>query len=268
MEIQEVLKRADALLPNPYTEEEKCRWCDELGALLVREYKKPYGRRTLRAENSSILLSEDIEFEDIVRAEAAGRIIPKRDMRAAGERILYYPHGGRAVLLPVPYTGSVTISFLEHYEPVRNINAKNENVTVVPVGGAEDDKGILTKIPYFRTEDVLRLTIDGETLDAHVLGVEISDSGYVVAFQRGALGGRSGRCSADIYRYLTDETVCPAPYDVMYVNFVCAKACYYQRDYEAYNQNMSLVNAQLDAYARELKNHAPTDNDGQLINWW
>ncbi len=273
MEIQQVIKRADELFPNPYTEEEKCRWCDELGAMLTRDYKKPFGREIFTAENGELFLPKYIDFADIERVEYAGRVIPKRDMRALGIKILYNLNGKGAVKIPEYYTGEVTVSYLEKYEPIRNINVKKTTVEIKPVGS------IMTQIPSFREEDILKVTVDGTAYDdVYVFGVELTpwvvpldqptSYGYELETQEGACGKLNGGYTADIYRYLTDETVCPAPYDAMYIHFLCAKANFYQRDFDAYNQETAIVNTLMDAYARELKNRAPVDNDGQFMNWW
>ena len=42
MELRKVIEAADALCPNPYTQEEKLRWCDEVSAGIRREIKKVY----------------------------------------------------------------------------------------------------------------------------------------------------------------------------------------------------------------------------------
>ena len=42
MKIIDVIKRTDELYPNNYRMSEKLAWCDELGEMLVREYKKSY----------------------------------------------------------------------------------------------------------------------------------------------------------------------------------------------------------------------------------
>lgn len=38
MKITDVIKKADALYPNSYTEEEKLSWCYELSSMLCKEY--------------------------------------------------------------------------------------------------------------------------------------------------------------------------------------------------------------------------------------
>lgn len=262
MEIQQVIQRVDKLFPNPYTEEEKCRWCDELGAQLMREYKKPYGRDILFAERGEVFLPEHIDFSDVARIEFSGRIVPKRDMRGLGIKVRYLPRGKGAITLPASYTGEVTVSYLEKYTPIRNIHAEG-----APVILGKDC--FTTGIPSFCTEDILKITAGGRVYDdIYVLDVQLTSDGYEVGVQEGAFSGAEGQAQADIYRYLTDETVCPAPYDAMYIHFLCAKANFYQRDFDAYNQETAIVNTLMDAYARELKNRAPVDNDGQFMNWW
>lgn len=261
MEIRKVIEQADGLYPNPYTVDEKCRWCDELTAMLTREYIKPYATAELFAESGELLLTEGVDMKDVERVMFAGRVIPKRDMRALGVKILHRLREKNALLLPASYTGKVQVSYLEEAEPIRNIDISDVPIVMSP-------NSFLTELPIFCEGDVLKITADGITYDdVYVFETSLTDEGYVVAVQEDALADM-GQVNANIVRYLTDETACPAPYDVMYVHFICAKVSYYQHDYETYNQNMALVNVQIDAFARHIKERAPIDNDGQFVNWW
>ena len=67
-----------------------------------------------------------------------------------------------------------------------------------------------------------------------------------------------------------DETVIPAPYNLMYIDFILAKCCYYQRDYDAYNQHITAFNSRLDDYARWFieRNMPVRESKNRVNNWW
>ena len=66
------------------------------------------------------------------------------------------------------------------------------------------------------------------------------------------------------------ETVVPPPYDAMYVDYVLAKCCYYQRDYETYNQHIVLFDSRLDDFSKWYieRNMPVRDTENKLKGWW
>lgn len=69
---------------------------------------------------------------------------------------------------------------------------------------------------------------------------------------------------------LSDKTVINAPYDEMYVDFLLAKCCYYQRDFNAYNQHIVAFNSKLEDYAKWFiqRNMPQRKTKNKLNNWW
>lgn len=69
---------------------------------------------------------------------------------------------------------------------------------------------------------------------------------------------------------ITDETVVKPPYDAMYIDYLIAKCCYYQRDYDAYNQHILLFNNTLSDYAKWYieRNMPERDTKNRVNNWW
>lgn len=65
-----------------------------------------------------------------------------------------------------------------------------------------------------------------------------------------------------------DKTVCPAPYDAMYVDWLIAKYCFYDRDIEGYSQYMAMYNQRLLSWRNKLKEFAPYDKAARLTGWW
>ena len=66
------------------------------------------------------------------------------------------------------------------------------------------------------------------------------------------------------------ETLVPAPYDVMYIDFLLAKYCYYQRDYDAYNQHIISFNSKLEDFAKWFieRNMPIRQSENKITNWW
>ena len=67
-----------------------------------------------------------------------------------------------------------------------------------------------------------------------------------------------------------DETLVPPPYDVMYIDFLLAKCCYYQRDYDAYNQHIISFNSKLEDFAKWFieRNMPIRESENKINNWW
>lgn len=67
-----------------------------------------------------------------------------------------------------------------------------------------------------------------------------------------------------------DETVVPSPHDMMYVDFIMAKCCYYQRDYDAYSHHINAFNAKLSDFSNRFieKNMPVRESENRVNNWW
>ena len=89
-------------------------------------------------------------------------------------------------------------------------------------------------------------------------------------YARSYVGSEETEKYSPIKSPVEDETVVPAPYDAMYVDFVLAKCCFYQRDYNAYNQHISAFNAKLEDYAKWYieRNMPKRDSENKINGWW
>lgn len=67
-----------------------------------------------------------------------------------------------------------------------------------------------------------------------------------------------------------DETVAPSPYDAMYTDYLLAKYCYYQRDYDSYNRHTLLFDAKLEdfAYWYIARNMPVRETENKVKGWW
>lgn len=280
MYINEVLRTCDALCPNEYSDEEKYMWCDELSAMLMQEHLKKYDRVTLEAgEDGSYLLPEGVTFEMVDRIIDGAREIDKRDFRSYGIEY-YYGLRGRFVF-PVRnrVRSDIDVVYLKKHMPIRSW--ERECTIELFKNGTYDG--------FFATyKDIDGLSV-GDTINIEIIGDNKEFNGVAVldindakssSLQNGGkcavtvpdgtfdgiLNGAQGKCR--ISRVVTDETVCDAPYDRMYVDFVNAQICYYQRDFDTYNQHMNLFNQRLNAYQAWLQQRRVQDRDGQMMNWW
>lgn len=260
MQITDAIKRADDLLPNPYTDAEKYCWCDELGAMLKQEYNKTYSQITLTAEAGNVFLPSWLHEYNIEKVVISNREIKKQDMRSFGIRVFNTIGSKYAIQIPQTYTGDVVITYLDEYMPIRDIKYIDTPCTF----GAGF---FITAKPDFEEGDVLKITVgEQEFDDVCIFGVEIVDDGYKIIVADNTFNIVGERITT-IERYVTEETVCPPPYDAMYIHFLHGKINYYQHDYAAYNQDMSLVNAKIDAYARWNKQRSPYDGNSKLEGW-
>ena len=72
---------------------------------------------------------------------------------------------------------------------------------------------------------------------------------------------------ANIDRVITDKTVCDIPYDEMYIHWLCAKICYWQKNFAAYNQHMTSFNQLLSDYSHYIIERSPSTDDGKFVGW-
>lgn len=66
---------------------------------------------------------------------------------------------------------------------------------------------------------------------------------------------------------IDDETVCEAPYDSMYIDYVIAKLHLYQHDNDGYNRHITAFNSRLNSYKRVMASKLPKPA-GRFRNWW
>lgn len=268
MYINEVLRTCDMLCPNEYFNEEKYMWCDELSAMIANEYLKKYDRITLEiGQDGSYLLPEGITFEMVDRIIDGAREIDKRDFRSYGIEY-YYGIQGRFVM-PVRHrvNNKIDVVYLKKHTPIRRIDIEgiikfNHNGFYIQNSELTEGDSVSVKADEktFAPVPILEVT----EFDSLTSFVTVPDD----TFNTLLLSGQTERdIKADISLIITDETLCDAPYDRMYIDFVNAKICYYQRDFDTYNQHMNLFNQRMAAYQAWLQQRRVQDRDGMIMNW-
>ncbi len=268
MYINDVLRTCDVLCPNEYSDEEKYMWCDEVSAMIMNEHLKTYDRVTLEAgEDGSYLLPEGITFEMVDRVIDGAREIDKRDFRSYGIEY-YYGKCGR-FLFPVRnrVRDSIDVVYLKKHEPIRSVMINStirfkRNGFYMPNTKLIEGDIITVEADGRNFDDIPILAI--EAIDADNGFITVPDGTFDSVF---SAGETEKNIQCEIKRIITDETICGAPYDRMYVDYVNAQICYYQRDFDTYNQHMNLFNQRLEAYQAWLQQRRTQDKDGKMVNW-
>ena len=251
MYISEVISRVRDYYPSEYSDAELCTWCNEVSAMLAVEDRTVY--RELRppvAPDGTILLPEGVRPEQVTHIYLGRRELPKRlyELPQAFKRL---PQGG------------LTVIYEEPYRPIRLPRYQ---------GMAETDGDRLyLRDCEFVPGDSLIITAGGQkTRGIPLLSVEYDPDdirGYILTAAEGTLPVLYGAVSMIIEREVTDKTVCDAPYDVMYIDYLLAKIAQYQRDTAAYKTNMAAFDMSLCGYKRWLTAHMPHEKH-RLKNYW
>ncbi len=266
MYINDVIRLVNSGYPSEYSPEEMYIWCDEVSSMLLAEDRQVYAETRLFPDrHGTVLLPEGVEFENVCYVTAGQHRLRKCDLRTLRR-------GGHCVLA----TGSqdeVRVVYAKPYVPIRLIKYRGEASFDSETGCFSIDDC------EFLPGDTLRISVKsadgGETavLESVPLMSVVYDPDnlrrYICKTADGALAPLGLRSAADcvIERVITDKTVCAAPYDSMYIDYILAKINMYQRDMNAYNHHMTAFNSRLAAYRRWLVGRLPSD-EGKLVNWW
>lgn len=270
MFIKTVTDRVRGLYPSEYGIDELYMWCDEVSAMLLVEDRNVY-RSVLCAvaDDGSILLPEGVSMEYIEYVTFGGREADKKDMRLYGGDRLYvkgmngfFEANGAA---PPRYA---RVDYLEPYRPIRLTRYRG-------AAGIDKTNGKFTlPVCEFRAGDTVNMEFspgkdDAVTLEnVPLLAVEYDD-GYVCTVPEETFSELDHETDPEVIitRVVTDKTVCDAPFDEMYVDYLIAKIMTYQHDTEGANAHMTYFNSKLAAYKNWLMQRMPS-GDCCFRNWW
>lgn len=255
MELLKAIEIADCLCPNPYTQKEKLRWCQELSALIRKEVKKVYDTvETCISDWGEVIIPDGISFDDIEAAYINGKYMSKLDLRSFTTE-------------PVKNNGTVVIKlvYLTHPEPVREICISGE---------------------YDLSENFLKIHeppfVQGDKLEYVILEEGVTEADWSKSDTCQVL-----ECVYDglmmtedcfvpqtaakmVIRRITDditETDGDA-YDGIYVEYLLAKMALYQHDYTGYNAHMLQYNNMYDGLRRDYRSRAPLNGLSVFKNFW
>ena len=271
MYINDVIKRVNSYYPSEYSLTEMYEWCDEVSSMLAIEDRRVYCEAECAvASDGTILLPRGVNMEFIDRVIKGDTVLWRNDARTAGKS--YVNITGQST--KVVYNGdraspgdTVTVIYIKPYTPIRLSSYEGSAVV--------DTKESSVSLPHcdFAVGDILTIKSDNDTTvrDVGIFEIRVIDDDdypYKLMCSDGALEALGdSESNFKIMRYVTDRTVCDAPFDMMYVDYLLAQINKYQRDLTSYNQYISSFNSRLDAYRKWLAQRMPTD-DAKLINFW
>lgn len=248
MYIGEVIRRAQSYCPSEYDKDEMYLWCDEVSSMLSIEDRNVFLKETLVPDSQGrILLPMNVGFENIISVRVGGRELKKEDLRSMGSI--------KNCSLPAE------ITYLKPYSSIRNVEYNGDIVI------DKTQSRIIINENLFRKGDSVIFTADNITAELQILETGICSEKYCLYTPQGSLDSFSDADKGRLERIVTEKTVCDAPYDTMYIDYIIAKICMLQRDFETYNQFMTSFNSRLVAYKRWITNQLPQAG-GKLKNWW
>ena len=270
MNINNVIRLVDAYYPNEYELAEKYHWCDEVSSMLTIEDRQCYNEKTIPvARDGTILLPYGVSVDYVDKIIYKNKVLKKQDARTFGKRTINI----KGVLAGVenidegPSHGEcVTLVYLVPYEPIR----------LVKYNGAieidKDNNYIYISNCEFIPGDTLVLK-NGDDVISGISLLSIDYSSDKENNYKLTCGGDSLKdiieteFDGTITRYVTDSTVCDAPFDSMYIDYLLAKINMYQHDMNSYNQHIGAFNSRLASYKKWIAERCAKD-EGKLINWW
>lgn len=248
MYIIDVVKRAQSYCPSEYDTEEMYLWCDEVSSMLAIEDRNVFVKETLQpSKDGSILLPEGVAFENVYSVTCNGKSLKKEDIRNSDNRSFL--------------NSAVEVIYLKPYMPIRTVKYSG----AITVDNTECK--IVINSNLFRIGDGLNIKMDNVSSQAKIIDMNLNDDCWELCLTSKNLDALPENGLGEIERIVTDKTVCDSPYDGMYIDYIIAKICLYQRDFNTYNQFMALFNSRLSAYKRWITNQLPQAG-GKLKNWW
>ena len=244
MTVDEAIKSADRLYPNRYTVEEKLRWCREVSAAIRNEIKKIYDFIVTDTDGLRDVIDR-VGFDRVESIITGEKTHPKTDVRS------WYNDGRR--MLPVDFRGKIKVVYLTVPEDYRYVTYR---------GDAQIREGVLV-LPEkcgLETGDVIDVSYGGKDATFTIVGDE---DGYYLGDDTIDYEGE-----ISFEKRMCEELECDSPYDMMYVDFIIGKICYYQGDYENYNQHMSQYNSKISMYKRWRKEREAYGNMQNLRGYW
>ena len=266
MYIQEVIRKVREIYPNEYSLRELYSWCDEVSAGLTQTDRPTYRECKLPVSaDGTVVLPHGVKAEYIERVIADGRELNREDIRTLGKKTINIK-GYNSYVENTSHTrpSSVTVIYQKPYSPIR-----------LPIYKGRSEIDAENGIIYvdnneFITNDILIVQTGDKTLsELPLIATSYSAEKDKIALEFGvALDIDTGVYeTTTITRVVTEETVCDAPFDSMYVDYILAQIGRFQGDNTAYNGNMVLYNGKLQQYKTWLVQRMPNDNN-TFKNWW
>lgn len=272
MYINDVIKRVKSYYPSEYSLTEMYEWCDEVSSMLAIEDRRVYCEcECAVASDGTLLLPEGVNIEYIDRVIKGDTVLWRNDARTSGKKYINIKGQSTKVM----YNGeraspgeSVTVIYIKPYVPIRL--ASYEGKAVVDT----NESSVSISHCDFVPGDIITIKDENDVTvrDVGIFEIQLTEDEecpYKLICTGGVLDPLDGLTSGTykIMRYVTDKTVCDAPFDMMYVDYLLAQINKYQRDTSSYNQYITSFNSRLDAYRKWLAQRMPAD-DSKFTNFW
>ena len=286
MYIMDVIRQADRLYPNEFTLDEKIGWIDELNAKISQEYNKQYGMVHLHADRrGEFLLPEDIDYERIHAIRVGAKEIKKENFTTYGVRFIY----GHRNILAIPEhihraKDIVTVIYLKPPEHIRVVKIEDDDRSQIRCDIIHQNGFYIDNVIFYEG-DVLNVKIYRDSKrteiihdeDINVIGTTLPDEVGTEFFVECVKNDGSdiseiaayvvNELPVTIMRHITEKTICDMPYDEMFVQWVCARICQWQREFKGYNQHMTMFNQLLSDYWHWVMERRPSDDNVQWKGW-
>ena len=260
MYINDVIRRVRDFKPNEYHNSELYIFCDEVSSMLSIEDRPSYKERIIPiSSDGTLLLPEGVKFENVVNVFCNGVELRKEDMRTFGRRTVKLTSNSAPA-------NTATVVYIVPYSPIRM-----PKYTGKVIIDKENSKLYIDSCDFVNGDSLVL-----EADDVVIQGIPVYDILYDYDKTRFELSTTSFALkdipeseyeNATLTRTVTEETVCDAPYDSMYIDYLIAKICLYQGDSREYNQYMTSFNSKLSAYREWLVGKMPAKKY-RLKNWW
>lgn len=244
MTVEEAIHSADVLYPNRYSMSEKLRWCYEVTAAIRNEIKKIYDFVVTDEQHLRETLDR-VGFDRVESLITGSRTRPKTDVRT------WYNNGQD--ILPPDFQGAVKVVYLTEPEPYRYVKYAGN-------GRIREGVLILPESCDLRTGDTIDICYGEQEATFPIIG---DSSGYYLGDDTIDFAGE-----LSLEKRMNEPLECEAPYDYMYVDFLLGKICYYQNDYDNYNQHMAQYNNKISMYQRWRKERDVYGSIQNLRNFW
>lgn len=271
MYINDVLRKVRKYYPSEYEPEEMYGWCNEVSSKLSVEERQIYRRKNLPiADDGTVLLPEGVDILNIERIIAGGTELTKEDMRNGGLVRVHSDSGSDMLVLEEPLCGSkiATVIYLEPYTPIRMIKYIGKLVFY-----PGDDAAIgINMTSEFIPGDILKIAIGEERhKNIPVMAIEYpSEPGgmHLLKIPKECMPYDTQKeTDGIITRTITEKTVCDAPYDSMYVDYLLMKISEYQRDWTAYAQYKQSYESLCGDYRKYVEERKPS-KETYWKCWW
>lgn len=243
MNVGEVIKQADLLYPNNYSLMQKLNWCHNVSCTIRNEINKQVSYKKSSIET----LKNDIEEIGELNIK---NIIIENHRYDVTDIMKWFSNDKKLAKL----NGDIKIEY--YLSPKSYRCGKYMGMGLVGRNRINTDEET-----NFKIGDFITVEYNGNKYEGTINSIK---DGYLI--NNVTLKNYEGEMI--ITRRLDDELECQEPYNDMYVDYLLGKMCYYQSDYDSYNQHMSQYNNKMALYQKFIKYRKKQNSYNKLKGLW